>query len=122
LPEPAPFHAWPAHLSLPVWPAHHVQRICQYDPATPCLLAQRRVTAIDRSIKDRVLAVLAKRDVSHDRKGHAPDDRVRLRVFDHCALLPRSALCGAPFSGQLGQATNHLLGPRIGHLVQALEV
>src|SRR5437868_12590348 len=38
-PEAAPFHAGLAHLSLPVRPAHHVHRIRQHDPATPCLLA-----------------------------------------------------------------------------------
>src|SRR5207248_9260990 len=83
----APFYAWPAHLSLPVRPTHQIQRVRQHDPAPLGLLAQRRVTAIDGPVKDGVLAVLAKRAVSHDGKGHAPDDRVRLRVFDHGALL-----------------------------------
>jgi hypothetical protein len=57
--------------ALPVRPAHVVHPIRQHDPAAARLLAQRRVTAIDRPVKDRILAVLAP-CMAPARKGNGP--------------------------------------------------
>jgi hypothetical protein len=92
LAEAATFDTWSAHLSLPVRPAHHVHRVRQHDPATACPLAQRRIAAIYRPIKDRVLAMLAIRGMVHVRERNAAHDRVLFRVSDHWVLLPRSGL------------------------------
>ena len=64
--------------------------------------------------------MVTERCVAHDRKGQAPDDRVRLRVFHRWVLLLRSGLSALALPRQLAQAADHQFGPRVRHVVEAL--